>query len=96
MYVEVPFGRPDINYDLRGPAVTFFHNPFPSSISGIPGHDIENVKLENIVIVCPGRATRGMAYMSVSRLKDVPENEKDTRSLPCSRNCLHGDSMCAM
>ena len=70
------YGRPDINYDLRGPAVTFFHNPFPSSISGIPGHDIENVKLENIEIVCPGRATRGMAYMSVSRLKDVPENEK--------------------
>lgn len=76
VYVEVPFGRPDINYDLHGPAVTFFHNPFPSSISGIPGHDIENVKLENIEIVCPGRATRGMAYMSVSRLKDVPENEK--------------------
>lgn len=76
MYVEVPFGRPDINYDLRGPAVTFFHNPFPSSISGIPGHDIENVKLENIEIVYPGRATRGIAYMSVSRLKDVPENEK--------------------
>lgn len=54
--------------------MTFFHNPFPSSISGIPGHDIENVKLENIEIVYPGRATRGMAYMSVSRLKDVPEN----------------------
>ena len=76
MYVEVPFDRPDINYDLRGPAVTFFHNPFPSSISGIPGHDIENVKLENIEIVYPGRATRGIAYMSVSRLKDVLENEK--------------------
>lgn len=76
VYVEVPFGRPDLNYDLRGPSVTFFHNPFPSSISGIPGHDIEDVTLENIEIVYPGRATRGMAYMSVSRLKDVPENEK--------------------
>lgn len=56
--------------------MTFFHNPFPSSISGIPGHDIEDVTLENIEIVYPGRATRGMTYMSVSRLKDVPENEK--------------------
>lgn len=76
LYVEVPFGRPDINYDLRGPAVTFFHNPFPCSISGIPGHDIENVTLENIEIVCPGRASKGMAYMPLSRLEDVPENVK--------------------
>lgn len=38
--VQVPFGRPDINYDMRGPEVDFFHNPFPSSIAGIPGHDI--------------------------------------------------------
>lgn len=74
MYVEIPFGRPDIAYDLRGPAVTFFHNPFPCSISGIPGHDIENVNLENIEIMYPGRASKGMAYISLSRLGDVPEN----------------------
>ena len=51
---------------------------FRSAIAMEPvdGAEIENVKLENIEIVCPGRATRGMAYMSVSRLKDVPENEK--------------------
>ena len=29
--VQVPFGRPDSNYDLRGPEVNFFHNPFPAS-----------------------------------------------------------------
>lgn len=74
MYVEIPFGRPDIAYDLRGSAVTFFHNPFPCSISGIPGHDIENVNLENIEIMYPGRASKGMAYISLSRLGDVPEN----------------------
>lgn len=74
LYAEIPFGRPDIDYDLRGPALPFFHNPFPSSISGIPGHDIENVTLENIEIVYPGRASKGMAYISLSRLADVPEN----------------------
>lgn len=76
LYVEVPFGRPDIDYDLRGPAVTFFHNPFPASISGIPGHAVEDVTLENIEIVYPGRASKGMAYMPLSRLEDVPENVK--------------------
>lgn len=75
--VEVPFGRPDIDYDLRGPEVNFFHNPFPSSIVGIPGHQVENVLLENIEISYPGRATKSMAYVPVSRLQQVPEKIKD-------------------
>jgi polygalacturonase len=73
MVVEIPFGRPDINYDLRGPEVDFFHNPLPSSITGIPGHYIEGVRLENIEITCPGRATKGMAYIPLSRLSQIPE-----------------------
>ena len=73
MNVEIPFDRPDINYDLRGPEVDFFHNPFPSTIVGIPGHYIEGVHLENIEITCPGRATKGMAYIPLSRLNQVPE-----------------------
>ena len=72
--VQVPFGRPDIDYDLRGPEVDYFHNPFPASIAGIPGHLIENVVLENIEIMYPGRASKGMAYHPLSRLKDVKEN----------------------
>lgn len=73
---QIPFGRPDIDYDLRGPEVDYFHNPFPASIAGIPGYSIENVVLENIEITYPGRASKGMAYLPLSRLKDVLENEK--------------------
>lgn len=75
LYAEIPFGRPDINYDLRGPEVDFFHNPFPAPICGIPGHPIENVLIEDVEIVYPGRATKGMAYIPLWRLKDVPEQE---------------------
>jgi len=70
---QVPFGRPDEAYDLRGPEVDFFHNPFPSSICGIPGNAIEDVLIENVFISYPGRATKGMAYMPLWRLSDVPE-----------------------
>ncbi len=75
--VEVPFGRPDINYDLRGPEVNFFHNPFPASIVGIPNYNIENVRIENIEITYPGRASKGMAYVPLSRLDQVPEKITD-------------------
>ncbi|MBM1104530.1 glycoside hydrolase family 28 protein [Aurantibacter crassamenti] len=71
--VQVPFGRPDINYDLRGPEVNFFHNPFSSAIVGIPGHKVENVTIENIEIEFPGGAFKGMAYVPLSRLDAVPE-----------------------
>ena len=74
--VQVPFGCPDINYDMRGPEVNFFHNPFPASIVGIPGHNIENVVLENIEISYPGRASKGMAYVPLSRLYQVTEDIK--------------------
>lgn len=74
--VEVPFGRPDADYDLRGPDLDFFHNPFPSSIVGLPGHPVENVVLENIEISYPGNGNDGLAYLPLYRLKDVPEVAK--------------------
>jgi hypothetical protein len=70
---EVPFGRPDEAYDLRGPEVDYFHNPFPSSICGYPDHRIENVTLEDIEVSYPGQATKGMAYIPLWRIKDIPE-----------------------
>ena len=70
---EVPFGRPDEAYDLRGPEVNYFHNPWPSSIAGLPGQYIENVKVENVDILYPGRATKGMAYVGLYRVSEVNE-----------------------
>lgn len=75
--IEVAFERPDYGYELRGPALPFFHNTFPSSIVGIPGHPVENIHLENIEIDFPGRGNKGLAYMPLSRLDDVPEKEAD-------------------
>lgn len=72
--VEVAFERPDYAYEIRGPELPFFHNTFPSSITGIPGHPVENVILENIEIIYPGRGNNGLANMPLSRLDAVPEN----------------------
>ncbi len=59
------------------PDLPFFHNTFPSSITGIPGHRVENVVLENIEIIYPGRGNDGLANMPLSRLDDVPEQVAD-------------------
>ena len=70
---DIPFGRPDEKYDLRGPDINVIHNPFPASITGIPGHRVENVTLRNISVRYPGRGTKGMAYIGKYRYKDIPE-----------------------
>lgn len=74
---QIAFGRPDINYDMRGPAIDFFHNPFPASITGIPGYKVEDIRIENVEIAYPGRASKGMAYIPLSRLSQVPEKISD-------------------
>ncbi len=74
---EIAFERPDYAYDIRGPELPFFHNIFPSSITGLPDHPVEQVILENIEILFPGRGNNGLANMPLSRLKDVPEKAAD-------------------
>lgn len=74
---EIPFGTltPDLAYDIHGPEIGGFYNPFPAPVSGIPGHCIENLTLENIKISYPGRSSDGIAYVPVSGWKKVPEYE---------------------
>ncbi|MEP6646324.1 MAG: glycoside hydrolase family 28 protein [Saprospiraceae bacterium] len=73
--VQVAFGPPDEKYEIRGPELPFFHNPFPSSITGIAGHPVENVLLENIDIQYPGKGNNGFANVPLSRLDAIPEKE---------------------
>lgn len=70
---EVPFGRPDSEYDLRGPGINVIHNPFPSSITGLPDAKVKGVKLRDITVSYPGRGTKGMGYIGKYRWKDITE-----------------------
>lgn len=70
---SIPFGRADEKYDLRGPGINVIHNPFPSSITGLPDAKVKDVMLENIFISYPGRGTKGMGYIGRYRWKDIPE-----------------------
>jgi polygalacturonase len=71
--VQVPFDRPDKAYTIRGPSLPFFHNVLPSSITGIVGHPIESVLLEDITIIHPGRGKAAYANLPLNRISDVPE-----------------------
>lgn len=72
--VEVPAGKSDIGYPVEGPPLRYAHNVFPSSITGIPGHPVEDVKLENIEIIYEGGAKKEVGHFSVDTLERIPEN----------------------
>lgn len=76
VFVEMAFGVPDIDYDLRGPGFSVY-NPRPSSITGIPGHHVEDVTLEDIELIYPGRASKGIWYYPLSQIHQVPEKIRD-------------------
>lgn len=71
--VTIPVIQPDIDYEIRGPLLPFFHNTFPSSITGIPGHPVQNVTLENITIIYPGGGNPAYANMPTDRINEIPE-----------------------
>jgi polygalacturonase len=72
--VEVPAGKPDIGYPVEGPRLLFPHNVFPASVTGIPGHPVQDVTLENIEIIYEGGADTSVAHFAKDSLQQVPEN----------------------
>ncbi|HNW49682.1 MAG TPA: glycoside hydrolase family 28 protein [Prolixibacteraceae bacterium] len=75
LYAEIPAGKPDIGYPIEGPRQKYLHNVFPSSITGIPGHQVEEVTLENIEIVYEGGGDKETAFFDWKKLDNVTENE---------------------
>jgi hypothetical protein len=51
------------------------YNLIPSSIVGIPGYPVQDVKLENIEITYGGRASKEIAMIPLDKITSVPENE---------------------
>ncbi|THU36066.1 glycoside hydrolase family 28 protein [Niastella caeni] len=75
--VEVPAGKPDKGYEMDGPVVAYPHNVFPASITGLPGHPVEDVILENISITYEGGGNKQVAHFAIDSLQKVPEKAQD-------------------
>lgn len=73
---EIPFDRPDVDYDIRGPIKDTYHNQYPCSISGLADYRVEGVTIENVELIYPGRSSKGMGYIPLERLDLVPEQER--------------------
>ena len=78
VYAEVPFEKPDAGYMYEGPVEDLPRNVCPSGIQGIPGMPIQNITLENVEIVYPGKADANYAFRGSSKaeLEAIPELEK--------------------
>lgn len=79
MNVEVPEGKPDKGYQMEGPVAEdiYPHNILPSSITGLPGHPVQDVSLENIYVSYGGGAQKSKAYIPIDSLENVPEKPHD-------------------
>ncbi|MET1054969.1 MAG: glycosyl hydrolase family 28 protein [Pedobacter sp.] len=73
--VEVPNAKTDAGYTMEGPPEEdiYPHNLLPAQIVGLPGHPIEDVTMENIVVTYGGGADRSKAYVSLDSLSKIPE-----------------------
>ncbi|EHQ25855.1 glycoside hydrolase family 28 protein [Mucilaginibacter paludis] len=74
---QVPAGKPDKGYPMDGPEVRFKHHVFPSSIAGIPGHQVEDVTLEDIDITYEGTSKTDYTKYNFDNLANIPEAISD-------------------
>lgn len=61
------------NSGIDSSAVPYPHNVFPSSITGLPGHYVENIKLENIEMIYEGGASKSANYFPLDSVHLITE-----------------------
>lgn len=73
--VEVPNAKTDAGYTMEGPPEEdiYPHNLLPAQIVGLPGHPVQDVKLENVVVTYGGGADQKKAYVPLDSLARIPE-----------------------
>jgi hypothetical protein len=72
----IPLSVSPWNNSYKDPTVIpYLHNVFPSSVSGLPGHPVENVRLENIEINYAGGASKEVNYFPVDSFQLITEAE---------------------
>lgn len=78
VYAEVPRGKPDAGYIYEGPVPLPPRNVCPSSILGLPDMRIQNVRIQDVEIVYPGKTDTTIAYRACTpeALAAMPELEK--------------------
>ena len=89
-YTKQNNNRPDLGYPYNG-LPSWPYNLIPSSITGLPGHNVENVTLENIEIVFEGASDKNLAHIELDSLHTVPKCLICIQSFLSSANCLPGD-----
>ena len=65
------------NSGIDSAAIPYPYNVFPSSISGLPGHWVENVTLQNIEINYATVADKKVNYFPIDSFQVITEAEKD-------------------
>src|SRR6185437_14111002 len=68
-------GAPWDHFSLDTVSALIPHNIFPSSISGIPNHPVENVVLQNITIIYDGGGDTSVANFPLDSFDKIPEAE---------------------
>ena len=75
VYAEVPEGKPDFGYDYEGPTEDNPRNISPCAIVGLPGQEVANVTIKNVVILYPGGGNPHYAKLGLTpkELDAIPE-----------------------
>ena len=74
--IQYPRGEaPWDHFSLDTIAALIPHNVFPSSISGIPNHPVENVVLQNVTIIYDGGGDTSIANFPLQSFDKIPEAE---------------------